>query len=137
MAIIKIERTNEFLNRMRDYKIYIDGKEVGTIANGETKTFETNSGQHTLAAKIDWCASPEILININDAETKKFRVGGFKSANWLIFSGLGVLVLHFLLSETTGINYIISLLVPIFLLLGYYLTLGRKKYLTLVEITSS
>lgn len=133
MATITIERTNEFLNKMRDFKIFIDGSQVGTIANGETKDFPINGGPHYLTAKIDWCSSPDIAISLGDAETKKFKVGGFKTANWLIFLGLGILVLHLLLSEITQFNYTVLLLVPIFLLLVYYLTLARKKYLTLTE----
>ncbi len=37
MAKIKLQRTSENKNRLRDYQIYIDGQKIGTIANGETK----------------------------------------------------------------------------------------------------
>lgn len=67
MATIKLQRTSEYINRMRDYHILIDGQKVGTIANGETKEFETTNGQHSLIAKIDWCSSPEINLNIDQS----------------------------------------------------------------------
>jgi hypothetical protein len=41
MATIKIQRTTEYNNRLRDYNIFIDEQKVGTIANGETKDFAT------------------------------------------------------------------------------------------------
>ena len=105
MATIKIQRTSEWNARLRDFKIFIDEQQVGTIANGETKEFTTPAGKHTITAKIDWCSSPDLTINADDNKTKCLKVGGFKNANWML---------------------------PIALL--YYLTIGRKKYLRLEEI---
>ena len=134
MVKIKIQRNDEFSNRMRNYKIFIDGKEAGIIANGETKEFETVAGQHTVTAKIDWCSSPDILINIGHNETKNLKVGGFKYGNWLAPLGIGIIVLHLILSNTIDFKFTLLLLVPAFLLLVYYLSFGRRKYLTLREI---
>jgi hypothetical protein len=53
MATIKILRTSEYVNRIRDYQIYLDGQKVGTVANGETIRLDTTKGDHTLIAKID------------------------------------------------------------------------------------
>jgi hypothetical protein len=55
MATIIINRTSEYLNLMRNYGIYIDGKKIDTIANGETKEFNISVGHHSLYTKIDWC----------------------------------------------------------------------------------
>ena len=104
MPKLIIQRPNEFINRFREYVIYIDGKNIGSIANGKIKEFDVTSGSHSLVAKIDWCSSPEINFEITDTKAKIFSVGGFTSA------------------------------VPLFLSLLYYLTIGRKKYLTLKEV---
>ena len=64
MAKINIQRTSEYNNRMRDYQIYIDNKKVGTIENGENKDFEIEEGTHIIEAKIDWCGSPKVTIEI-------------------------------------------------------------------------
>lgn len=45
MSKIVINRTDEFVNGMRDYQILFDGVVVGTVANGETKEFPVPSGQ--------------------------------------------------------------------------------------------
>ncbi|MCC7400547.1 MAG: hypothetical protein IT214_03590 [Chitinophagaceae bacterium] len=137
MASIKLQRTSEYNNRWRDYKIFIDGQQVGTIANGETKDFPTTEGQHTVTAKIDWCSSPDISVNVNDNQTKILKVGGFKNGQWLMPIGLGLLILHFILSEFANFEYTIFLVAPLFLLLVYYLTIGRKKYLTLDEVNDN
>jgi hypothetical protein len=33
MATIKLQRTNEFVNRIRDYQIYIDGQKIGPASS--------------------------------------------------------------------------------------------------------
>ena len=134
MATIKLHRTNEFNNRTKDYKIFIDGQQVGTIANGEAKDFTTTVGQHTVTAKIDWCSSPDISIDIKDNQTKNLKVGGFKNGQILMPIAIGLIVLHSILKKFAEINYIIYLIAPLFILLFYYLTIGSKKYLTLSEL---
>lgn len=100
MATIKLQRTNENNNRLRDFKIFIDGKQVGIIANGETKEFTTTSGQHAVTAKIDWYSSPDISINVDESEIKNLKVGGFKNSNWLMQIAAGIIALHFILRMT-------------------------------------
>lgn len=119
---------------MRDYKIYIDGQQVGTIGNGETKNFTTTEGQHTVTAKIDWCSSPTISVNVNDNQTKTLKVGGFKKGNWLILIFIGLIILHFILLRYANFEFTIYFAAALFLWPIYYLTIGRKKYLTLDEI---
>ena len=131
MATIKLNRTNEYNNKMRDYKIFIDGQQVGTIANGETKEFPATIGQHLVTAKIDWCCSPDISIDLKENQTSHLKVGGFKNGQLLMQIGLGVVVLHFILSKFADFDYLIFLAVPLLLIMVYYLSLGRKKYLTL------
>lgn len=133
MATIRLKRTSEYNNRMRDYKIFIDGQQVGTIANGETKDFPTTVGQHTITAKIDWCSSPKISIELKENQTSNLKVGGFKYGQILMPVGLGLTVLHFILSKFADFDNTIFLVAPLFLLMVYYLTIGRKKYLTLEE----
>lgn len=137
MATIKIQRTSEYNNWMKDYKIFIDGKKIGTIKNGETKLFSTLPGQHTLTAKVEWCSSPVISFDINDDEVKTFKVGGFKNGNWIMPITGGIIALHFILKLATNSNYTIFLVIPAFILLVYYLTIGQRNYLVLFEVESN
>jgi len=131
---IKIKRTNEFINMARNYKIFIDGQFVGKIANGATKDFPTTSGQHTVIAKIDWCSSPSISVDISTNETKYLIVGNFKYGSWLMFIGLILICFLPMLRVIFGFGYATYfLLMPVVLLLCCYITFGRKKYLTLIE----
>ena len=137
MATIRLKRTSEYNNRMRNYKIFIDGQLVGTIANGETKDFPTTVGQHIVTAKVDWCSSPDITVDINDNQIKNLKVGGFKYGQILMPVGLGLFVLHFIFSKFADFDYTIFLAAPLFLLMVYYLTIGRKKYLTLEDVNEN
>jgi hypothetical protein len=122
---------------MRDFKIFIDGQQVGDIGNGETKEFSVAVGKHNVIAKIDWCSSPDVAIEIKDNETKELRVSSFKNGNWLMPLAGGIIALHFILKITLNIEYIIFLAIPVFVILVYYLTIGRKNYLTLDEVNEN
>jgi hypothetical protein len=51
-------------DRARNYRIIIDGNDAGTIANkGETR-IALPPGRHTVRLKIDWCGSPEIVVDV-------------------------------------------------------------------------
>lgn len=137
MATIKIQRTSELNNRLRDYQIYIDGEKIGKIADGETKDFLISSGKHSIVVKIDWCSSPEISFNIIDTDTKTFNVGGFKGGNKVVLITIGLVALYFILKVLLHYKYAIFLLLPVPFVLGYYITIERKKYLILTEIETS
>ncbi|NRT14659.1 hypothetical protein HNP99_001003 [Flavobacterium sp. 28A] len=133
MGKLNIQRTNEFNNRVRHYRIYIDNKKVGTIENGENKDFEIEEGKHVIEAKIDWCGSPKVHLEIKNGEIKSLKVGGFKYGKWLIPISLVFILLSFLLEYLYDFEYTIFLVYPVLLLMVYYLTFGRNKYLTLTS----
>ena len=133
MATFIINRTSEYLNRGRRYSICIDGKEMGKMVNGETKEFNVSPGQHSVFAKIDWCSSETLSIDINEQETKTLKVGGFKNGNWMMPAGLILLVLSYVFNLLFSVTYLFYLVIPLFLISLYYITFGRKQYLTISE----
>jgi hypothetical protein len=134
MAIINIQRTHSFTNRWRDYEIVIDGKAVGMISPNETKAFDVSKGQHTVNAKIDWCSSPDLIVELDENQTQIIRVRELKPLEWMMRVSGGIIALHFLLKIFFGFEYLIILVFPAFIFLVYILTLGRKRYLTISEI---
>lgn len=64
-AIMRIRRASEFADRLRAYKIVLDGDVIGTIKNGQELEFKVPSGRHQLRLRIDWCGS-----NIVDFEAQ-------------------------------------------------------------------
>jgi hypothetical protein len=131
MATIKIRRTNDYINVMRDYRLFIDNQKIGTISNGQTKDFEIPAGRHSLIAKIDWCSSQELFFEINNNETKIILVGALKHSKWSMpLIGI-ILTLSILLPLGQYSYYKLILILPAFIYILYTLTLGRKNYLTL------
>ena len=134
MSKIVINRTDEFVNGMRDYQILFDGVVVGTVANGETKEFPVPSGQYAVSAKIDWCGSPTLLVVVDEGDVKILQVGAFKVNKWLLIIGFVFFVLYALITRTfdyQGLSFILFLVTAQLL---YVLTFGHKKYLTLKEL---
>ena len=117
MARINISRTNEGLNWLRDFVIYIDGKKVGTIANGETKEFNISAGYHSIFTKIDWCGSPTLSVNMNELEIKRLIVGGFKNGQRIMATGLVVGILSNIAYLLFDLEYLFYLIIPFILIL--------------------
>ena len=129
MATIKIKRKGHLMNMARNYKIFIDGELVGNVANGATAEFPVTAGKRAITVKIDWCSSPTISVEIGADETKHLTVACFKNS-WLFYLGIATICF---IPALVGFAYAIILFMIPFLVLIYYTTFGRKKYLTLEE----
>ena len=81
MPSLKITRSNEYANRIRDIKIFLDGTLLGRISNGETKDFEITAGDHLRQAKIDWCTNNKVTFNIGGDRAKNFYLDSFANHN--------------------------------------------------------
>lgn len=135
MAKLIITRKSKYFNWSRDYKIFLNGKKIGTISDGETEEFIVPEGTGILKAKIDWCGSPELKINISNEETKTISLSGFKFGRTLT----GLMCLVILLSSEFISNHsflkysymILSVIVALIML--YSLTFGRNKYIAIKE----
>ncbi len=107
MSTIRIKRSNEHANRLRDIKILLDGVEIGRIANSETKDFKITSGNHLLQAKIDWCTSNMVELTVSANDLSIFNLDSFaKHTSLGIFSTI------------------------------YFITFGAKKYLHLTKAST-
>ena len=137
---IIISRKSEWINRSRDFKLFIDGNETGKIANGGSEEYFLEPGLHTLQCKVDWCSSPELTIEVKEGET-----GFLKTRSAMKYYTVGYVLLLLSLGsgpilKLIGISrpanfstFQVAILIPFLLYLTYYLTLGRKKYISLKE----
>ena len=130
MATILITRPYRNFDRNRNFTLFLDGKIIGTIANGQAMEFETTQGQHSIFAKVGWCKSQEHSFKLNETIKKELTVDIFKYGNWIfpiiiIFFGLNLI---FRLVNKPAIGLILMIAPLLFLL--YYWTIGRNKYLT-------
>ena len=68
--MIRITRENSFADKLRAYKIFIDDEYRGDISKNEIKEFPLDNGIHVVYAKIDWCRSNKLSIDVNDSVVK-------------------------------------------------------------------
>ena len=70
MSGISITRGVYWADKMRKYKVFIDNVYQGDIMGDETKVFPVGGGHHTVKAKIDWCGSNELSVNVGEGLTE-------------------------------------------------------------------
>ena len=135
MTKIIIERSSEWNNKARAIGIYIDGEKIGTIDDGETIEYDVENGKSEIFAKIDWCSSPKIELNINENETKTLKLTGFRYGSWILPIILGLLATYYLLTLIFDIKLIHMVWVPVIVLLypTYFITFGKNRYLIITE----
>jgi len=79
--MIKIQRDSGYADRLRAYKVVLDGEVIGEIRNGQLVEFDVAPGMHRLNIKIDWCRSNAVEFEMNN-EVVEFECGsslrGFK-----------------------------------------------------------
>jgi hypothetical protein len=72
-ALIAISRGSSYADSQRDYRVLLDGQEIGRLADGDTKSFPIIPGAHSLKLKIDWAGSNEISFDANTSQTVRFE----------------------------------------------------------------
>ncbi len=136
---IVLRRSSEWLNRARNLKVFIDGEQAGTIANGESKDFLLTPGHHNLTCKVDWCSSRDFGISLGENETAYLFVRSGMKYYWqTAFPLFVVLALNFYYVFSAGgkrpewLNYLLIIVaLPALLYMMYYVTIGRKDYLVI------
>ena len=69
---IVLARASAYADRVRAYKVMLDGQQVGEIRNGETKSFPVPAGAHALHLKIDWTTSQPVTFDVAPGDTIRF-----------------------------------------------------------------
>jgi hypothetical protein len=85
---LTIERPSAWRDRIRKYRIVVDGEGFGTVGNGQTVTFEVAAGVHRLQARISWTGSEEVAIDVPAGGATRLRVEPAGSAMTAFFQAL-------------------------------------------------
>ncbi len=80
---ITVRRTTSYADRLRAYKIVLDGALVGTVRAGQSATVSTTPGRHSLVLRIDWCGSEEVSFEARTGEHITFECGS-SLAGWRV-----------------------------------------------------
>ena len=70
-----VKRPSQYADMLRRYRLYIDGRRVGTIKRSEELAFELPAGEHEIVARIDWCRSNFLSVTIREGATTEIEVG--------------------------------------------------------------
>ena len=71
--MLEIKRDSTYFDKLRSYRIELDGKAVDEIFDGETKRIAVEPGSHTLCLKVDWCSSKKIAFKVKQRKDVNFR----------------------------------------------------------------
>jgi hypothetical protein len=71
-ALINLDREKSFTNSLSKFKIVVDGKEVGTIADGDSVQIPIAPGGHSLRLRSAWTGSPTVAFSLGEGETIQF-----------------------------------------------------------------
>lgn len=136
MGKLIISRRKEWSNRGRKFKIFINDENVDYIENGEVKELNLEPGINKVLFKVDWCSSQEIDLEISDEKAKTIEVSGFKIGRWMYPLFYALLAAYFIIKVAFNV-YLKELMypvIPLTLIILYYVSFGRKKYIEIKEL---
>ena len=81
MAVIEIYREPGWTNKFSNYRVFIDGLEVGRLRERKLGRYEVSSGLHEVELRIQWKASPAVQVRVREDHPAQLRCGpnGFLS----------------------------------------------------------
>ena len=74
-ATVVVKRPSGFVGFLRTYKIFIDGKEVGSLEGGESKSFVVDPGMHKIQTAMGKYLSHECEVSISLGQVVELESG--------------------------------------------------------------
>jgi hypothetical protein len=75
LATLHIRRTTKYPDRFRKYRLFVDGEPVGRIGAGRELEVGVAPGRHEIVARIDWCSSNTLELNVQVGDVRTLEVG--------------------------------------------------------------
>lgn len=76
MATLRFRRTaNRFPDWFRKYALLVDGEQVGKVGRAGEVEVGVAPGRHAILAKVDWCSSNTLEVEIGVGEVRTIEVG--------------------------------------------------------------
>ena len=80
LSTIRIHRTHvPMRDRLRPYKVIVDGERSGTIRDNHVEDFDVAPGEHRVQLKIDWSGSPIVQVSVESGNTAVLRASAHES----------------------------------------------------------
>ena len=72
---VSVRRTTSYPDRLRRYKVKLDGVVAASVAAGESITLPIVAGTHAIELRIDWCGSERLGFDVQPGEHIAFECG--------------------------------------------------------------
>lgn len=76
-----IQRKSQYINRLRDLDIYLDGQRTAPVGDGKTIQLDVDSGRHGIQIRIDYTRSPIEYLDVRNGEEVRLECGS-EIAGW-------------------------------------------------------
>ncbi len=86
MPRLRVVRDRGWVDKLRAYRIPLDGAEVGRISEGGELRREIGEGHHVIEARIDWCGNQPLGFEAQPGEQVVLVRSGLRS--WRSMLGL-------------------------------------------------
>src|SRR5262245_60258876 len=96
MSTLRFGRPMFYPDRLRNYQLIIDGVQMGEIGAGSAVEIPATAGRHEVVARIDWCSSNTLHVELKKGVTCDLEVGS-NLGGWRII--LVMVYIAFLPSE--------------------------------------
>ena len=80
MPYINVTRSGEVMNSSLRFKVMIDGKKAGEVADDESQKIQVDAGKHTIKIKMQLWSSPELTFDATSDAERSFYVRSNKTA---------------------------------------------------------
>ena len=74
MCTLRVSRGRQYADRLRSYKIFVNGAQVGTIPVNDEFDVQVPAGRMTVEARIDWTRSAPLEIDAAEGQTVELEV---------------------------------------------------------------
>lgn len=119
MPTLQLIRTDERTNQKAEMVLFLNGKQLGTIGNGEKKSFEIPQGFHKLKARIDSSGSKSYSFKLKEDQLKTLVLSHNNDVNKFGAFAVGAIVVDLIING---------------LLLFYYFAIGHNRYIKIEEL---
>jgi hypothetical protein len=75
MAYITVRRPSAMGDKMRKYRVFVDGVGCRDLAEGDEVRIAVTPGSHVVRMKIDWCWSPPLTVDVEEGAERLLECG--------------------------------------------------------------
>jgi hypothetical protein len=73
-TVVFVRPPSRWRDRVRSYRLVIDGQPCGKIRSGSEVSVEVPAGHHVAQARIAWTGSPELAFSVEPGEIVRLKV---------------------------------------------------------------